>query len=82
MYKSCLLITLQRKWIHVKKVSYHWQYMAWSIWGGIGFISVPSSCSILYLLAETKFCQERNYEIKDLMKFAVGTWSYKLNRSS
>jgi hypothetical protein len=56
MYKSCLLITLQRKWIHVKKVSYHWQYMAWSIWGGIGFISVPSSCSILYLFAETKFC--------------------------
>ena len=31
-------------------LSYHyWQYTARSIWGGIGFISVPSSCSIRYL---------------------------------
>ena len=27
----------------------HWQYTAWSICGGICLISVPNSCSILYL---------------------------------
>ena len=45
------------------KLSDYWQYIAWSIWGGIGFISVPSSCSILYLFQEMK-PSEQSGELK------------------
>jgi hypothetical protein len=32
----------------------YWQYIVWSICGGICLISVPSSCSILYLQKNKK----------------------------
>lgn len=59
---SCYLQKLSpllfaEKLMKTKTLSDYWQYIAWSIWGGIGFISVPSSCSILYLFPETVFNQ-------------------------
>jgi hypothetical protein len=66
--------------MRVKTLSDYWQYIAWSIWGGIGFISVPSSCSILYLFQE--MIVRTKWEIKKVNKLAVGKSSYKLNRSS
>jgi hypothetical protein len=63
----------------IETVTYQWQYMDRSICGGIVLISVPSSCSILYLQNKVGV---RNLDARQEKQATLLTQAYKLKRSS